>query len=261
MAETRPQRPPPDAEHPSTGLAPRDDAFAQLLGIRASRQEEGTAEARVRVAAAHLNPHGTTHGALIYSLAGIALAAAANDAVHSGVVSAVHIDYLSPSSAGDELVATARVAERLPREDIFEVRVVRSPGGDVVAGSAAAPPAAPVPDLAPCREPKRTPSSPAPVAGRVCARHRTQCRWRIQGFPEHPSLGCGGRRPRGAGPVRVGRGEQRPSPTAARVRGQPRARRAGSSALPGGCPTPGSRAAPHGTRDRPAGGRHRRPCS
>jgi hypothetical protein len=49
------------------------------------------------------------------------------------VVSAVHIDYLRPSGAGDELVATARVAERLPREDIFEMRIARSADQEVLA--------------------------------------------------------------------------------------------------------------------------------
>ena len=56
---------------------------------------------------------------------------AANDDEHSGVVSAVHIDYLSPARAGDELVATAEVAERMPKEDLFVVRVCR--GEEVVA--------------------------------------------------------------------------------------------------------------------------------
>jgi acyl-CoA thioesterase len=112
--------------------APLPDAFAEFLGIEVVGSGSGAA-ARVTVAAQHLNPHGTTHGSFLYSLAGVALAAAANDAEHSGIVSAVHIDYLRPSGPGDELRATARVAERLPREDLFEVRVVREPGDDLIA--------------------------------------------------------------------------------------------------------------------------------
>lgn len=115
--------------------APRADAYAALLGIEVTGHGGGRAEARVRVGEDHLNPHGTAHGSFLFSLAGIALAAAANDDEHSGVVSAVHIDYLSPARAGDDLVATADVAERMAKEDVFVVRVRR--GEEVVARASA----------------------------------------------------------------------------------------------------------------------------
>ncbi len=47
------------------------------------------------------------------------------------MVSAVHIDYVRPARPGDALVATAEVAERLAKEDLFVVRVVR--GEELVA--------------------------------------------------------------------------------------------------------------------------------
>lgn len=111
--------------------APAPDAYATLLGIEVTQHGGGHAEARVTVTSDHLNPHGTAHGAFLYSVAGTALAAAANDDEHSGVVSAVLIDYLSPAREGDALLATAQVAERMPKEDVFVVRVTR--GDDVVA--------------------------------------------------------------------------------------------------------------------------------
>jgi len=111
--------------------APAPDAYARLLGIEVTQHGGGHAEAHVTVTGDHLNPHGTAHGSFLFSLAGIALAAAANDAEHSGVVSAVHIDYLSPAREGDRLLATAQVGERMPKEDLFVVRVTR--GDDVVA--------------------------------------------------------------------------------------------------------------------------------
>ncbi|WP_203336371.1 PaaI family thioesterase [Nocardioides limicola] len=110
---------------------PAPDAYAALLQIDVRGHGGGHAEASVTVAEHHLNPHGTAHGSFLFSLAGIALAAAANDAEHSGVVSAVHIDYVRPARPGDTLVATARVAERLPKEDLFEVRVTH--GDELVA--------------------------------------------------------------------------------------------------------------------------------
>jgi len=109
------------------------DTFAALLGVALTRPAPGVAEASLTVAPYHLNPHGTAHGALLYSVGGVALAAAANDAHHSGMVSAVHVDYLSPARMGDRLVARAEVSERMPREDLFTVRVVRAGDGELVA--------------------------------------------------------------------------------------------------------------------------------
>lgn len=114
---------------------PRPDAYAALLGVEVRRAGEAHAEARLQVKPSHLNPHGTAHGALIYSLAGIALAAAANDRKHSGIVSAVHIDYLQPARTGDDLLAAAHVAERLANEDVFVVRVTS--GTDLIARATA----------------------------------------------------------------------------------------------------------------------------
>ena len=111
----------------------QQDEFAALLGISVTRLAAGQAESTLTVGRDHLNPHGTAHGALIYSLAGVALAAAANDDEHSGVVSAVHIDYLHPARAGDTLTARAEPCERLAREDLFQVRVVRSSDEQVIA--------------------------------------------------------------------------------------------------------------------------------
>ena len=109
----------------------RPDAYAALLGATVTQLGGGNATAAITVTEHHLNPHGTAHGSFIYSIAGLALAAAANNDTHSGVVSSVLIDYLSPARAGDDLLATARVVERMPKEDIFEIRVTR--GEEIVA--------------------------------------------------------------------------------------------------------------------------------
>ena len=53
----------------------------------------------------HANPHGTVHGAVFYAVAGAAVAAAANDDEHSGIISSVLVEYLQPASIGDELFA------------------------------------------------------------------------------------------------------------------------------------------------------------
>ena len=111
--------------------APRIDAYAAFLGVDVIGHGGGRAEATVVVSEDHLNPHGTAHGSFLFSLAGIALAAAANDDEHSGVVSAVQIDYLRPARPGDTLVARAELAERLTKEDLFVIRVTH--GDELVA--------------------------------------------------------------------------------------------------------------------------------
>ena len=101
------------------------DAFADHLGVEVERTAPGHARAVLTLDGRHANPHGTAHGAVLYSLAGIALAAAANDDTRSGIVSAVHIDYLAPAAPGESLTATAGLSDSTAREDVFVVRVVR----------------------------------------------------------------------------------------------------------------------------------------
>jgi acyl-CoA thioesterase len=113
--------------------ATHPDTFAALLGIGMTRIGDGRTEASLTIGAHHLNPHGTAHGAVIYSVGGVALAAAANDEEHSGVVTAVHIDYLRPARMGDRLLARAELAERLEREDLFVVRVTKGEQQELVA--------------------------------------------------------------------------------------------------------------------------------
>lgn len=112
---------------------PLPDAYARLLGIEVSRDAPDQVTAEATIGDEHLNPHGTAHGAFIYTLGGVALAAIASDDARSGIISAVHIDYLRPARNGDRLVATATLAERLDREDVYTVRVVAAVDDRIVA--------------------------------------------------------------------------------------------------------------------------------
>lgn len=115
----------------TSGLLP--DVFAEHLAAEVTRLGDGAAQARLVVAAEHLNPHGTAHGAVVYAVAAVALAAAANDETRSGIARTVVIDHLAPARLGDALVATVRVAESTGSEDLFEVRVRREADQVVVA--------------------------------------------------------------------------------------------------------------------------------
>jgi acyl-CoA thioesterase len=81
----------------------------------------------------HANPHGTVHGAVFYAVAGAAVAAAANDDEHSGIISSVLVEYLQPAALGDELYAEISRDASTEREDIFTGTVRRGPHGDLLA--------------------------------------------------------------------------------------------------------------------------------
>jgi acyl-CoA thioesterase len=116
----------------ATGSPAPADPFRDFLGAEVTRNADGTVTATLAVGPEHLNPHGTVHGVVLYAVAGVAIAALANDAVHSGVVSAVHLDYLRPGRPGDVLVAHASVDTRTEREDLLLTRVSRQDGGELL---------------------------------------------------------------------------------------------------------------------------------
>lgn len=112
---------------------PKADAFAALLGIAVQRVGAGHTIATLRTDAHHANPHGTVHGAVFYAVAGAAVAAAANDDEHSGLVTSVLVEYLRPAAIGDVLRAEIARDVSTEREDIFTGTVQRGADGDVLA--------------------------------------------------------------------------------------------------------------------------------
>jgi acyl-CoA thioesterase len=112
---------------------PQADAFAALLGIGVTRRGTGQTVAALTTDAAHANPHGTVHGAVFYAVAGAAVAAAANDEDHSGIISSVLVEYLRPAAIGDELYAEVAREASTDREDIFTGTIRRGEAGDLLA--------------------------------------------------------------------------------------------------------------------------------
>jgi acyl-CoA thioesterase len=109
------------------------DEFAASLGIEVERRGPGHTVARLATEDRHANPHGTVHGAVFYAVAGAAIAAAANDEEHSGIISSVLVEYLQPAAVGDELRAEARRDISTDREDIFTGTIRRGEGGELLA--------------------------------------------------------------------------------------------------------------------------------
>jgi acyl-CoA thioesterase len=116
-----------------TGAGPQKDEFAALLGIEVERLGPGHAVATLHTDPQHANPHGTVHGAVFYAVAGAAIAAAANDADHSGIVSSVLVEYLQPAAIGDVLRADVAKELSTAREDIFTGTVCRADQDDPLA--------------------------------------------------------------------------------------------------------------------------------
>jgi acyl-CoA thioesterase len=112
---------------------PGPDAFAAHLGISVTRRGGGHTVATLATTADHANPHGTVHGAVFYAVAGAAVAAAANDDDHSGIISSVLVEYLQPAAIGDELLAEVTRGVSTEREDIFTGTVRRGEAGDLLA--------------------------------------------------------------------------------------------------------------------------------
>jgi len=112
---------------------PRRDEFAAHLGIDVERRDAGHTVASLTTRPEHANPHGTVHGAVFYAVCGAAVAAAANDAEHSGIISSVLVEYLHPAAIGDQLVAEVTREASTAREDIFTGTVRRGPEGELLA--------------------------------------------------------------------------------------------------------------------------------
>ena len=70
---------------------------------------------------------------MFYAVAGAAVAAAANDEDHSGIVSSVLVEYLQPAAIGDVLRAEISREASTEREDIFTGTVSRGDQGDLLA--------------------------------------------------------------------------------------------------------------------------------
>jgi acyl-CoA thioesterase len=126
----RPHAGPPPGADGVTGAGPKDDAFAALLGIDVERRRPGHTVATLTTTEHHANPHGTVHGAVFYAVVGAALAAAANDEEHSGIVTSVLVEYLRPAAIGDVLRAEVVREVSTAREDIFIGTVHRGEDAD-----------------------------------------------------------------------------------------------------------------------------------
>jgi uncharacterized protein (TIGR00369 family) len=111
--------------------------FRELVGTELSSTEEGRAVVRVRAEERHLNPNGTVHGGVIYTLVDVSMAEALRTITgrdERPVTIEIKINYLEPGKPGT-LTSMARVRKGGKRLVIVEAEVAQEDedGDEIVA--------------------------------------------------------------------------------------------------------------------------------
>ncbi len=99
--------------------------FAELLGMRAKSVGDGRARFELAVEAKHLNPNGTLHGGVVYSLADSAMGAALFAQLGPGemcVTLEIKMQYLAVVTGGG-LAVEAAVVNKTKRIGVLEAKV------------------------------------------------------------------------------------------------------------------------------------------
>lgn len=105
----------------------KKDVFARHCGIEIYDVEDGKASGRIQLAGCHLNGLGMVHGGVIFTLADVTFAAAANTKGYPAVAVNVHISYLkSPKTT--MLYAHAREVNPMGRLGAYRVDVTDQDG-------------------------------------------------------------------------------------------------------------------------------------
>ena len=105
-----------------------------FLGMDIEQGEAGTCAARLDAGEEHLNPHGTVHGAVLFTMVDTAMGGATMSVLDEGKLCAsidVHLRFLKPVFGG-ALEAAAEVVRAGKRVVHLEARV-RDGDGEVVA--------------------------------------------------------------------------------------------------------------------------------
>jgi uncharacterized protein (TIGR00369 family) len=114
-----------------------DAGFRELVGTELLSTEEGRAVVSLRAEERHLNPNGTVHGGVVYTLVDVSMAEALKTLVEGDerpVTIEIKINYLEPGKPGT-LTSTAQVRKGGKRLVIVEAEVAQGDedDGEVVA--------------------------------------------------------------------------------------------------------------------------------
>lgn len=106
----------------------KNDRFAAQAGIELVEIGEGYGKAKLVVESRHLNAGNTTQGGAIFTLADLALGAAANSHGTLALSLTSNITFLRQSGPGDTLYAEARERYRGRRTGHYQVDVTNQDG-------------------------------------------------------------------------------------------------------------------------------------
>ena len=102
--------------------------FRELVGTELASTGEGRAVVEVRAEERHLNPGGTVHGGVVYTLVDVSMAEALRTTIAEGderpVTIEIKVNYLEPAKAGT-LTSTAQVRKGGKRVTIVEAEVAQ----------------------------------------------------------------------------------------------------------------------------------------
>src|SRR5919206_603817 len=109
--------------------------FRELVGTELSSTEEGRAVVGLHAEERHLNPNGSVHGGVVYTLVDVSMAEALKTMVEGDerpVTIEIKVNYLEPGKPGT-LTSTAQVRKGGKRLVIVEAEVAQEDGGEIVA--------------------------------------------------------------------------------------------------------------------------------
>lgn len=110
----------------------KNDHFAGKVGIELTEVKEGYSKAQLTITETHLNAGRRTQGGVLFTLADLALAAAANSHGTLALSLSSHITFLRSSGAGDTLTAEARECYIGRSTGYYQVTITNQ-HGDIVA--------------------------------------------------------------------------------------------------------------------------------
>lgn len=110
----------------------KNDHFAGKVGIELTEVREGYSKAQLTITEIHLNAGRRTQGGVLFTLADLALAAAANSHGTLALSLSSHITFLRSSGAGDTLTAEARECYIGRSTGYYQVTITNQ-HGDIVA--------------------------------------------------------------------------------------------------------------------------------
>ena len=107
-------------------LIRKNDNLGNHLGVKLTEVSEGRALAELKIETCHLNAAGVTHGASIFALADIALAAASNSYGNIALLTNGNIQVFHATQLGDTLTAKAKEVSASRKLAHYRIKVTNS---------------------------------------------------------------------------------------------------------------------------------------